>query len=44
MPSKALPRWLVKRRLKDAGLPKRLSPISFRVTVVTDLLSHGVPP
>jgi site-specific recombinase XerD len=34
---------LVKRRLKDAGLPKRLSPHSFRVTAITDLLSQGVP-
>ena len=29
---------LVKRRLKDAGLPLRLSPHSFRVTAITDLL------
>ena len=34
---------LVKRRLKDAGLPKRLSPHSFRVSAITDLLSQGVP-
>jgi integrase/recombinase XerD len=34
---------LVKRRLKDAGLPERLSPHSFRVTVITDLLSQGIP-
>ena len=34
---------LVKRRLKDAGLPLRLSPHSFRVTAITDLLSQGVP-
>jgi integrase len=27
---------LVKRRLKDAGLPTRLSPHSFRVTAITD--------
>jgi integrase/recombinase XerD len=33
----------VKRRLKDAGLPARLSPHSFRVTTITDLLEHGVP-
>jgi integrase/recombinase XerD len=33
---------LVKRRLKDAGLPKRLSPHSFRVSAITDLLSQGV--
>jgi integrase/recombinase XerD len=32
----------VKRRLKDAGLPTRLSPHSFRVFTVTDLLSQGV--
>jgi integrase/recombinase XerD len=34
---------LVKRRLADAGLPGQLSPHSFRVTTVTDLLSQGVP-
>ncbi len=34
---------LVKRRLKAAGLPKRLSPHSFRVTAITDLLAQGVP-
>jgi site-specific recombinase XerD len=34
---------LVKRRLKDAGLPLRLSPHSFRVTGITDLLSQNVP-
>jgi integrase/recombinase XerD len=34
---------LVKRRLKDAGLPKRLSSHSFRVTAITDLLTQGVP-
>jgi len=34
---------MVKRRLKDAGLPARLSPHSFRVSVVTDLLTQGVP-
>jgi integrase/recombinase XerD len=34
---------LVKRRLKDAGLPTRLSPHSFRVTAITDLLTQGVP-
>ena len=32
---------LVKRRLKDAGLPSRLSPHSFRVTGITDLLSRA---
>jgi site-specific recombinase XerD len=34
---------LVKRRLKAAGLPNRLSPHSFRVTAITDLLTQGVP-
>ena len=34
---------LMKRRLKDAGLPSRLSPHSFRVTTITDLLEQGVP-
>jgi site-specific recombinase XerD len=34
---------LVKRRLRDAGLPSRLSPHSFRVTAITDLLTQGVP-
>lgn len=34
---------LVKRRLADANLPLRLSPHSFRVTAITDLLSQGVP-
>jgi integrase/recombinase XerD len=34
---------LVKRRLRDAGLPLRLSPHSFRVTAITDLLTQGVP-
>jgi integrase/recombinase XerD len=34
---------MVKRRLKDAGLPERLSPHSFRVTAITDLLSQGIP-
>jgi len=29
---------MVKRRLKDAGLASRLSPHSFRVTTITDLL------
>lgn len=35
--------WMMKRRLKDAGLPLRLSPHSFRVATITDLLSQGVP-
>jgi site-specific recombinase XerD len=34
---------MVKRRLRDAGLPGRLSPHSFRVATVTDLLTQGVP-
>jgi integrase/recombinase XerD len=34
---------LVKRRLKDAGLPSRLTPHSFRVTAITSLLEQGVP-
>jgi site-specific recombinase XerD len=34
---------MAKRRLKDAGLPLRLSPHSFRVAAVTDLLSQNVP-
>ncbi len=34
---------LVKRRLKDAGLPSRLSLHSFRVTAITELLTQGVP-
>jgi len=34
---------MVKRRLKDAGLPSRLSPHSFRVAAITDLLRQGVP-
>jgi integrase/recombinase XerD len=34
---------LVKRRLRDAGLPLRLSPHLFRATAITDLLSQGIP-
>jgi integrase len=34
---------MVKRRLRDASLPARLSPHSFRVTTITDLLEQGVP-
>ena len=34
---------MVKRRLKDASLPMHLSPHSFRVFTVTDLLNQGVP-
>ncbi|MGH9455122.1 MAG: tyrosine-type recombinase/integrase [Terriglobia bacterium] len=33
---------MMKRRLKDASLPARLSPHSFRVAVITDLLEQGV--
>ena len=29
--------------LKDAGLPSRLSPHSFGVATITDLLEQGVP-
>jgi len=32
---------MLKRRLRRAGLPGRLSPHSFRVAVITDLLQHG---
>ena len=34
---------MVKRRMKDTGLDGRLSPHSFRVTTITDLLEQGVP-
>jgi len=34
---------MMKRRLRKAGLPSLLSPHSFRVTTITDLLSQGVP-
>ena len=34
---------MVKRRMRDAGLPPRLSPHSFRVATITDLLSQGTP-
>ena len=34
---------MVKRRMFEAGLPSRLSPHSFRVATITDLLSQGVP-
>jgi site-specific recombinase XerD len=33
---------MVKRRLRDVGLSTRLSPHSFRVTTITDLLEQGV--
>ena len=36
-------RRMVKRRLRHAGLSSRLSPHSFRVTTITDLLAQGVP-
>lgn len=36
-------RQMLKRRLKDAGLPELFSPHSFRVAVVTDLLKQDVP-
>lgn len=32
---------MLKRRLRHAGLSGRLSPHSFRVAVITDLLQHG---
>lgn len=34
---------MVKRRLRDAGLPQQISPHSFRVATITDLLTQGVP-
>ena len=34
---------MLKHRLKDAGLPELFCPHSFRVTVVTDLLSQDIP-
>jgi integrase/recombinase XerD len=34
---------MLKRRLRAAGLPNRLSPHSFRVATITDLLTQGVP-
>ena len=36
-------RRMLKRRLRAAGLPEILSPHSFRVLVVTDLLGQNVP-
>ena len=36
-------RSMLKRRLRDAGLPLIITPHSFRVLVVTDLLEQGVP-
>ena len=35
---------MLKRRLKDAGLPPIFSPFSFRVRVATDSLSRNGPP
>jgi site-specific recombinase XerD len=32
---------MVKRRLREAGLPGDISPHSFRVATITDLLRHG---
>lgn len=34
---------MVKLRLRNAGLSDNLSPHSFRVTTITDLLGQGVP-
>ena len=34
---------MMKRKLKDIGLPQIYSPHSFRVTIITDLLEQGVP-
>lgn len=34
---------MVKRRMRDAGLPKRLSPHSVRVATITNLLEQNVP-
>ena len=36
-------RRMLKRRLQDAGLPGIISPHSFCVMVVTDLLGQDVP-
>jgi site-specific recombinase XerD len=36
-------RQMLKRRLKDAGLPDLFSPHSFRVAVMTDILKRDVP-
>lgn len=33
---------MLKRRLKEAGLPDHISPHSFRVAAITDLLLQGV--
>lgn len=34
---------MVKRRVRDARLPERITPHSFRVCTITDLLSQDVP-
>ena len=34
---------MIKRRMKACGLPARLSPHSFRVAVITNLLCQGLP-
>jgi site-specific recombinase XerD len=34
---------MMKRRLKDFGMPLLYSPHSFRVTTITDLLAQGIP-
>jgi len=34
---------MMKRRLKDFGLPLLYSPRSVRVTIITDLLEQNVP-
>ena len=36
-------RRMLKRRLKEAGLPEIITPHSFRVMVVTDLLGQNMP-
>ena len=36
-------RRMLKRRLRCAGLPEIITPHSFRVMVVTDLLGQDVP-
>ena len=38
-----MPRRMLKRRLKAAGLPEIITPHSFRVMVVMDLLGQNVP-
>ena len=34
---------MIKRRMREIDLPARLSPHSFRVATITNLLSQGVP-